>query len=229
MGELEVNNTELENIKIAVPLKYLDKFFRSLEIPFINCEISVNLKWNKNCVLTSQATRDADPDADSPVAAVNNPTNAKFDITDCKLYVSVVTLSTEYENNLYKKLKGGFSVDVYWDKYRSQLTNQRAGLINYLIDPTFDNESKLFVLAYENEEDRSSFSKYYTPTREITDYNVLIDQQPFFELPVRSKNETYERIADVCKNLNGYTTGSLLSYDYFLNHYKLIMVILLEN
>ena len=96
----------------------------------------------------------------------------------------IVTLPTEYENKLYQILKEGFTVDIYWERYRCQMTNQRTGLINYLIDPTFDNASRLFALAYENEEDRSSFSKYYTPSVEITDYNVLIDQQPFFELPV---------------------------------------------
>ena len=82
----------------------------------------------------------------------------------------------------------------------------------------------MFILAFENEEDRASFSKYYTPTVKIKDYNVLIDQQPFFELPVRNKKETYETIVDVCENLNDYTTGSLLNYDYFLNYYKLIVI-----
>ena len=79
-------------------------------------------------------------------------------------------------------MKEKFTVSVYRDKYRCQVTNQRAGLINYLIDPVFDNVSKLYVLAYENEEDRLSFSKYYTPTVEIKDYNVLIDQKPFFRI-----------------------------------------------
>ena len=81
----------------------------------------------------------------------------------------------------------------------------------------------MFVLAYENE-DRKSFSKYYTHSVEIKYYNVLIDQQPFFELPVKNKKETYERIIDTSKNLNDYTSDSLLDYEYFLNHYKLIAV-----
>ena len=109
------------------------------------------------------------------------------------------------------------------------MTNRKAGLINYLIDPTFDNASKLFVLACEDEDGRSGFKDYYMPTREITDYNVLIDQQPFFELPVRNKKETYKKIVAVCKSLNGYTTGNLLSYDYFLNHYKLILIDLTQE
>ena len=124
IGKLEGNKTELQDVKIAVPLKYLSKFIRNLQVPLINCEISLNLKWNKNCTLTSQVTRDADPDANPPVDAINNPTNAEFSITDCKLHVPVITLSTEYENKLYQMLREGFTVDVYWDKYRCQTTNQ---------------------------------------------------------------------------------------------------------
>ena len=82
----------------------------------------------------------------------------------------------------------------------------------------------MLILAFENEEDSTSFSKYYTRTAEIKDYNVLIDQQPFFELPVRNKKQAYERIVDICEDQNDYTTGSLLDYDYFLNHYKLIAI-----
>ena len=102
--KLEGNNTEVENIKISIPLKYLSKFFRMLDILLINCEVSFDLKWSKNCVLTSQATT---PAGDDTVAnpAVIVPTNSEFNITDCKLCVPVVTLSTEYENKLYQKLK----------------------------------------------------------------------------------------------------------------------------
>ena len=60
--------------------------------------------------------------------------------------------------------------------------------LNYLIDPTFNNVYRLFVLAFENEEDRSRLEKYYTPTVEIKDYNVVIDsQQPFYEIPIKNK------------------------------------------
>ena len=88
-------------------------------------------------------------------------------------------------------------------------------LINYSIDPTF--------VAFENEEDRSSFSKYYTPTVEIKDYNVLIDQKPFFEIPVKNKEETYEQITKLIRD-SAYTTGYLLDYEYFNTHYKLIAI-----
>ena len=147
VGKLQ--GIELQNIKIAVPVNYLSKFFRSLEIPLKNCETSLDLKWNKNFVLTSKATKEADPGVDAPIAGVNNPTAAEFNIADCKLYVPRVTLPTLYENILYRKLKEGFSADVYWDRYRSQMTNQQAGLIKHLMYSTFDNVSKLFVLAFE--------------------------------------------------------------------------------
>ena len=138
--------------------------------------MSLDLKWSKNCVLTSKATRETDSDADPVVLAINSPTNAEFSITDCKLYVPVVTLSVENENKLYEKLKENFTLTIEWNRYRCQISNQTAGNnLNHLIDPTFDNRNRLFVLAFENEEDRLSFSKYYTPAVEIKDYNVLID------------------------------------------------------
>ena len=105
-GKLENNEDELENIKVVVPLKHLGKFFKNLDILLLNSEVSLNLKWYKNCVLTSKATRNTLP-ADAAnnlpaVAEVNNPTNAQISIADCKLYVPVVTLSAENENNLYE-------------------------------------------------------------------------------------------------------------------------------
>ena len=77
----------------------------TINIPLINCEINLILTWSENCVITSKATRDADPDADPAVVAVNNPTNATFKIKDAKLYVPVVTLSTKDDNKLLEQLK----------------------------------------------------------------------------------------------------------------------------
>ena len=84
-GKLENNEDELEDIKIVVPLKYLSNFFRSLKIALINCEIFLDLRWSKNCVLTSKATRNQiAAEGDNPlIPAINNPTNAEFSITDC--------------------------------------------------------------------------------------------------------------------------------------------------
>ena len=107
-GKLEGSNVEKDDIEIVVPLKFLSNFFRSLNILLVNCEVSLTLTWSANCVITSKATREADPDADLAVAGINNPTNAVFKITDCKLHVPVVTLSAENDNNVLEQLKTGF-------------------------------------------------------------------------------------------------------------------------
>ena len=86
-----------------MPLKYLSNFCRTLNIPLINYEISLILTWSENCVITSKATTEADPDPNPAVAGINNPTNAVFKITDCKLYVPVVTLSAENDNKLLQQ------------------------------------------------------------------------------------------------------------------------------
>ena len=96
---MKVGNTE-KKVGIVVPLKRLSNFWKTLDMPLINCEVSLILTWFKNCVTTSKVTRDADPNANPAVAAINNPTNAAFKITDTKLYVPVVTLSAEDDNNV---------------------------------------------------------------------------------------------------------------------------------
>ena len=95
--------------------------------------------------------------------------------------------------------------------------------LNYLIDPTFTNMNRLLVLTFENEDDRTSFSKYYVSKVEIKDFNVLTDRKPFFEIPVKNKEEAHEAIVEMSKN-NDYTTGNLLDYEYFKDHYKLIAI-----
>ena len=65
--------------------------------------------------------------------------------------------------------------------------------LNYLIDPIFSRANELFVLSFENEEDRISFSKYYTTSFEIKDFNVLIDGKKFFDIPIKNKEETYKK------------------------------------
>ena len=221
------NQNELEGIKIIFPLEHLSKFILNLDTLLINCKIELILKWSKNCVLTSQATRTfkAGPPALAEVPTISVPSDLKFNITDCKLYVPVVALQSEYENKLYEQLKTGFTMTVEWNKYTSQvLINQQAtNNLNYLIDPTFNNVGRLFILAFENEEDRSSFSKYYKPTVEIKDYNVLIDQKPFYEMPIKSKEEAYKAITELVRN-DDYMTGNLLDFGYHGTYYKLIEI-----
>ena len=98
-----------------------------------------------------------------------------------------------------------------------------------MIDPTFTNVNRIFVLSFknesenENEDVRTSFRKYYVPKFEIKDFNVLIDGKPFFDIPVKNKEEAYEQIIELSRN-NDYTTGNLLEYECFSKHYKLITI-----
>ena len=164
-------------------------------MPLINCEINLILTQSKNCVLTSKATRDAVPaqGGNPAVTAINNPTGTTFKITDTKLYVPVITLSTENDKTPLEQLRTGFKRTIEWNKYRSELTNQtQNNNLNYLIDPTFTKVNRLFVLSFENENDRTSFSKYYVPNVQIKDFNVLIDGKSFFEIPIKNGEETYE-------------------------------------
>ena len=94
--------------------------------------------------------------------------------------------------------------------------------LNILIDPTFTNVNRLFVLAYQNA-DRQSFSQFYLPNVMVKDYNVIIDKLASFDLPIKTEEEPYEKIIDITRN-NEYTTGNLLDYDYFKKHYKLIAI-----
>ena len=145
------------------------------------------------------------------------------------MYVPVVTLSTKDDNNFLEQLKSGFKRTIKWNKYRSEMTNQtKTSHLNHLIDPTFSKFNRLFVLSFENEEDRTSFSKYYVPKVEIKDFNVLIDGKSFFDVPVKNKEEAYEKNMSIGKN-NDYTTGNLLDYDYFSKHYELIVIDLTQQ
>ena len=103
-GTLEGDNTGKE-AEIVVPLKYLRNFWRTLDMPLINCETNLILTWSENCVLKSKVTRDkfigTGTDENPQFPEINDPTNATFEITDAKLYVSVVTLSTKDDNNFW--------------------------------------------------------------------------------------------------------------------------------
>ena len=221
-GYKNVNKNGTQKIELAIPLKYLGNFWRALNIPLISCEVFLELKWNKNCVITSLERRQVD--AGPPVVRNNAPTGATLSITDYKLYVPVVTLSKDDKIKLLTNLKSGFKREIIWNKYRSQLTTEAINNnLNILIDPTFTNVNRLFALAYQTADDRQSFSQFYLPNVMVKDYNVIIDKLAFFDLPIKTKEEAYEKIIDISRN-NEYTTGNLLDYNYFKKHYKLIAI-----
>ena len=147
-----------------------------------------------------------------------------LNINDCKLYVPVVTLSKDDEIKLLTNLKSGFKREIKWNKYRSQMSTEAINNnLNILIDPALNNVNILFVLTYEDDADRQSFSEFYLPRVMVKDFNVIIDKLAFFDLPTKTEEETYEKIIDINKN-NEYTTGNLLDYDYFKKYYKLIAI-----
>ena len=140
------------------------------------------------------------------------------------MYAPVVTFSAQDDNKLLEQLKTGFKRTIRWNKYRSEISNQnKTDNINYLVDSTFTKVNRLFVLSFENEEERTSYFKYFTPTIEITDLNVLIDSKSLFDAPVKNKEGAYEKIIEMIRN-DDYTTGNLLDYEYFSKHYKLIAI-----
>ena len=206
----DVNKNGTQEVELTIPLKYLGNFWRALNIPLISCEVSLELKWDKNCIITSLEQRGIGGGNSD-----NAPTGATLAINDCKLYVPAVTLSKDDEIKLLTNLKSGFKREIIWNKYRSLMTTEAVNNnLNILIDLTFTNINRLFVLAYQNADDRQSFSQFYLPNIMVKDYNVIIDKLAFFDLPIKSEEEAYEKIIDISRN-NEYTTGNLLDYDYF--------------
>ena len=137
----------------------------------------------------------------------------------------VVTLSAENGNKLLEQLKAGFKKTIKWNKCISEMSNQtKSNNLNYLINSRFTNVNRSFVLTFENEDDRTSFLKYYVPKVEIKDFNVSTDEKPFLEIPLKNKEEAYEAIIEMSKN-NDYTTGNLLDYEYFKDQLQKLIAI----
>ena len=179
-------------------------------MPLINCEVNLILTWFKDCVIT------------------NSTGEPKFVITETKLYVPVITLSTKDNEKLLQQLKSGFKETFNWNKLESSVkTFAQNRYLNYLINPSFQGVNRLFILAFENENDRTSHSTYYLPKVERKDYNVIIDGRNFFDQPINGMNKTYENIRKIATGKgDDYTTGCLLDYPYFKENYKMIAIVL---
>ena len=141
-----------------VPLKYSSNFWRTLEMPLINCEVNLTLTWSSTCV-------------------------GKF----------------------LQQLKSGFKRVINWNKYLSkpELLAQNPNL-NHLIEPSFQGVNRLFVLAFENDDDRTSDDQYYLPTVEIKDYNIMINSENFFDQPIKNNKVTYENIRKIATSKGLY-------------------------
>ena len=146
----QTNDNGTKDVEIMVPLKCLSNFWRTLEMPLINCEVNLILTWSSTCVL---------------IATGNANQAATFAITDKKLYVPVVTLSTQENAKLLQELKSGFKRVLNWNKYLSkpELLAQNPNL-NHLVEPNIQRVNKLFVLAFEDDDHRISTRHYNLPT-----------------------------------------------------------------
>ena len=171
------------NIEIMISLKYLSNFWRTLEMPLINCELELIL----DCVIIYVNVANQVP---------------TFTITETNLYVPVVTLFTNDNSKLLPILKNGFKRTITLNKYlvKPELLAQNVNL-NHLIDPSFQGINRLFVLAFENDDQRTSNKRYYIPNVEIKDYNVMIDGKNFFHQPIKNNKVTYENIRKGCYRL----------------------------
>ena len=201
-------NNNNKDVEIMVPLKYLSNFWRTLEVPLINCEVNLILTCSSNCVI------------------IDSTGAGRFAITDTRLYVPAVTLSTQENTKLLQQLKSGFKRVINWNKYLSkpELLAQNPNL-SHLVEPSFQGVNRLLVLAFENDAQRTSHSGYYILNVEIKDYNITINGENFFDQPIKNNKVTYENIRKIATGQrDDYTTGCLLDYLYFMDTYKMIAV-----
>ena len=202
------NNDDEKDVEIMVPLKYFSNFWRTLEMPLINCEVNLILTWSSTCVIT-------------------NSTGAEtFKITDTKLYIPAVTLSTQENTKLLQQLKSGFKRVINWNKYLSKPESfRRNANLNSLVEPSFQGINRLFVLAFEGDTQRTSHSGNYLPNVERKDYNIMNNGEKLFDQPIKNNKITYENIRKIATGQgDDYTTGCLLDYPYFTDTYKMIAV-----
>ena len=200
IGNTETDGTK-KGVKIAVPLKYLSNFWRSLEMPLINCKVELSLRWIENCVLTSAVV---DPNVNNTGAD-----SATFKITDAKLYVLIVTLSAEDNAKLSKLLGEGFKKYIYWNKYKvidnkivEIAANTEKKNIRVLLDSSYQGVKRLFVLPYDNTASNDQVSinsskKYFLPIVKIENYNIETDGRNSYDQPVNDSIKQYDEIRKI--------------------------------
>ena len=216
------DNGTLNNVKIVVPLKDLSNLFKSLEMPLINCKIHFELNWSSDSLISDYNSN-----------ANNANPKVKFQITSKKLYAPFVTLSAKDNVNLTKQLNEGFKRSVYWNEYKSKIEVKALdnnNITRFPLDASFQGVNRLFILAFnntngDNKVERNSHKKYFLPRVNITNYNVLIDGRNFYDKPISDQIKKYDEIRKIATGKgDDYTTGCLLDYQYFKDHYQLIAV-----
>ena len=183
-------------VEIMVPLKYLSNFWRTLEMPLINCEVNVILTCSSTCVIT------------------NSTGQGTFEITDTKLYIPIVTLLTQDNSKLLQQLMSGFKRVISWNKYLSKpelLTGNPNP--NQFVEPSFQRANRLSVLAFENDTQRTSHTSYYLPNVELKDCNIMSNGETFSDQPVRKNKVTYENIRKITTGQGDDYTKQALDAD----------------
>ena len=213
------NNGTKNIVKIAVPLKYLSNFWRSLEMPLINCKVELSLKWYETCLLTAATT-------------------ATFEITDAKLYVPIVTLTVEDNSKLSKLLSEGFKRSIYWNEYKVTpnkiieiAANNDIKYIREFLDSSCQGVNRLFVLAYDNTAGNNqvfvvdSYKKYFLPRIKINNCNIEIDGRNFYDQSINDSIKQYDEVRKISTGKgDDYITGCLLDFSYFEKNYRIIAV-----
>ena len=202
-------------------------------MPLVNCKIDLELTWNKDCMISSSNT------AAGQVVS--------FMITNTKLYVPVVTLSTKDNTNLTKQLNEGFKRTIYWNQYVSkpfqETPHKKTGITRLALDAAFQGVNRLFILAFGNTRAdeaadppaprnlvanrviRDSYRKYFVSCVDITSYNVLIDGRNFYDQPINDSIRKDDEIRKIATGKrDNYATGCLLDYYYFKKNYQLTAV-----
>ena len=166
-------NGGAKNAKIRVPLKHSTNFWRNFEMPLINCEIILILTWSNRCFIIEMFYHIAGQEP-------------AFTITDTKLYVPIVTLSSEDNAKLLGKLKSGFKRTINCNKYEPIVPVQEQNqYIDSLVNPSFQVVNRLFVLSFQNNGGRTSYARYYLQLVEAKNCNFLIDGRNYFDQIVK--------------------------------------------
>ena len=214
-------NSSVKDAKIVAPLKYLSSFWRSLEMSVINGKVYLELNWIEDCILSSAGNY------------------AKFEITDAKLHVPIVTLFTKVSEDLARQLSKGFIRSVYWNSYETRPAKviEQGKNVHEPLNASFQFVRRLFALGYaiaagaKNDKAGIKDNKEYFLSRgEIQNYNVLIDGRNVYDQPI---NDLIKQCDEVRKVSTGYgddyTTNCLLDYAYFSDNFKLIAVDLIRQ
>ena len=137
-----------------LPLKYLSNFWRTCNMQLINCEINIVLTWSDRCFII-----------DNPIE------NQEPTFTKCI--------------KLLEQLKPGFKRTINQNKYKPKVTElQQNQYLEFLIGSSILGVNRLFVLSIQNSGTRTSYKRYYIPLVEVKDYNIMMDEQNFFDKPV---------------------------------------------